>query len=154
MNFIEPNLETILTHLENIESTTQPLWGSMSAQRMVEHLSDSLKMAVGQNIFPLDIPEDRIPKMKEFLLSDKPMAKNIEVPFAKKDAVLRCTDLELAIDELAENWVEFEEYFSENEHETTLHPYYGPLNYDEWNRLHDKHFTHHLQQFGLVEEQI
>ena len=154
MNFIEPNLETILTHLNNIESTTQPLWGSMSAQRMVEHLSDSLKMAVGQNVFPLSIPEDRIPKMKEFLLSDKPMAKNIEVPFAKKDAVLRCTDLELAIDELAENWVEFEEYFSENDQETTLHPYYGPLNYEKWNCLHAKHFTHHLQQFGLVEEQI
>ena len=115
MNFIEPSLETILTHLENVESTTQPLWGSMSAQRMVEHLSDSLKMAVGQNVFPLEVQEDRIPKMKEFLLSDKPMAKNIEVPFAKKNETLRCSDLELAIDELAENWVEFEEYFSEND---------------------------------------
>lgn len=131
MNFIEPNLETILTHLENIESTTQPLWGSMSAQRMVEHLSDSMKMAVGQSVFPLEVPEDRIPKMKEFLLSEKPMAKNMEVPFAKKNEELRSSDLELAIDELAENWVEFEEYFSENEHETTLHPYYGPLNYEE-----------------------
>ena len=140
MNFIEPNLETILTHLENIESTTQPLWGSMSAQRMVEHLSDSMKMAVGQSVFPLEVPEDRIPKMKEFLLSEKPMAKNMEVPFAKKNEELRSADLELAIDE--------------NEHETTLHPYYGPLNYEEWNRLHAKHFTHHLQQFGLVEERI
>ena len=73
MNFIQPDLETILTHLENVESTTQPNWGSMSAQRMVEHLSDSLKMAVGQSVFPLEVPEDRIPKMKEFLLSENPM---------------------------------------------------------------------------------
>jgi hypothetical protein len=122
----------------------------MSAQRMVEHLSDSLKMAVGQNVHPLEIPEDRIPRMKEFLFSDKPMAKNIEVPFAKKEEVLRCEEFELAIDEFAENWVEFEEFFSENEDVTTLHPFYGNLNFDEWKRLHAKHFTHHFQQFGLA----
>lgn len=152
MNFIEPTLETILVNLENLTPETEALWGSMSAQRMVEHLSDSLKMAVGQTVFPLEVPEDRIPRMKEFLLSDKVMAKNSEVPFAKKDQELRCADLELAIDELAENWVEFEEYFSEDEQRRTLHPYYGNLNFDEWNRLHAKHFTHHLQQFGLVGE--
>ncbi|MCF8408236.1 MAG: DUF1569 domain-containing protein [Crocinitomicaceae bacterium] len=152
MNFIEPTLETILVNLENLTPETEALWGSMSAQRMVEHLSDSLKMAVGQIVFPLEVPEDRIPRMKEFLLSDKVMAKNSEVPFAKKDQELRCADLELAIDELAENWVEFEEYFSEDEQRSTLHPYYGNLNFDEWNRLHAKHFTHHLQQFGLVGE--
>lgn len=152
MNFIEPTLETILVHIENLTPETEARWGSMSAQRMVEHLSDSLKMAVGQLVFPLEVPEDRIPRMKEFLLSDKPMAKNSEVPFAKKDQELRCADLELAIDELAESWVEFEEYFSEDEQRSTLHPYYGNLNFDEWNRLHAKHFTHHLQQFGLVGE--
>jgi hypothetical protein len=152
MNFIEPTLETILVHLEKIETTTQPLWGSMSSQRMVEHLSDSLKMAVGQNVYPLAIPEERIARMKEFLHSEKQMAKNIEVPFAKKDEKLRCDDLELAIDELAENWVEFEEYFSENGQATNIHPYYGDLNFEEWKRLHAKHFTHHLQQFGLMAE--
>ena len=152
MNFIEPTLETILVNLENLTPETEALWGSMSAQRMVEHLSDSLKMAVGQTVFPLEVPEDRIPRMNEFLLSDKVMAKNSEVPFAKKDQELRCADLELAIDELAENWVEFEEYFSEDEQRSTLHPYYGNLNFDEWNSLHAKHFTHHLQQFGLVGE--
>jgi hypothetical protein len=150
MNYIEPRLEEILNHLVKLNPTTQPHWGSMSAQRMVEHLSDSLKMAVGQNVHPLEIPEDRIPRMKEFLFSDKPMAKNIEVPFAKKEEVLRCEEFELAIDEFAENWVEFEEFFSENEDVTTLHPFYGNLNFDEWKRLHAKHFTHHFQQFGLA----
>lgn len=152
MNYIEPTLETILTHLDKLKPTTEPIWGSMSAQRMVEHLSDSLKMAVGQNVFPLEIPEDRIPRMKEFLFSDKPMAKNIEVAFANKNEKLRCDDLELAIDELTENWLEFEEYFSENDLVTSVHPYYGEMNFEEWNRLHSKHITHHLNQFGLIQE--
>ena len=153
MQFIEPNLEVILQHLENLNAETKASWGEMSAQRMVEHLSDSLQMAIGKNLFSLEIPEDKIPRMKEFLLSDKPMAKNIEVPFAKKDENLRNDNLELAIDELAENWIEFEDYYSENENNENLHPYYGLLNYEQWLRLHAKHFSHHLEQFGLLEIQ-
>jgi hypothetical protein len=153
MQFIEPNLEVILQHLENLNAETKASWGEMSAQRMVEHLSDSLQMAIGKNLFSLEIPEDKIPRMKEFLLSDKPMAKNIEVPFAKKDQNLRNDNLELAIDELAENWIEFEDYYSENEKNENLHPYYGLLNYEQWLRLHAKHFSHHLEQFGLLEIQ-
>ena len=152
MNFIDPTLESILIKLEKLTPDKEAKWGNMSAQRMVEHLSDSLKMAIGQIIFPIEIAEDRIPRMKEFLQSEKPMARNIEVPFAKKDEILRSENLELALDELAENWIAFEEYFSEDEQNTTLHPYYGNLNYEEWKRLHAKHFTHHLQQFGLIGE--
>jgi hypothetical protein len=88
--------------------------------------------------------------MKEFLLSDKSMAKNIEVPFAKKDEVLRNENLDLSIDELAENWIEFEDYYSENEGNENLHPYYGMLNSEQWLRLHAKHFTHHFEQFDLL----
>jgi hypothetical protein len=154
MEFIEPNLEVILQHLETINATTTPNWGEMSAQRMVEHLSDSLKMAVGKNTIPLEIPEDKIPRMKDFLHSDKPMAKNSEVAFAKKGEPLRNEDMDFAIDELAENWIEFEDYFSENEGGTTLHPYYGMLNYEEWLRLHAKHFTHHFSQFNLVSPSV
>ena len=150
MEYIDPNLEVILQHLEKLSADTKPLWGEMSAQRMVEHLSDSLQMAVGKNTFPLEIPEDRIPRMIEFLLSDKPMAKNIEVPFAKKDEVLRNENLDLSIDELAENWIEFEDYYSENEGNENLHPYYGMLNSEQWLRLHAKHFTHHFEQFDLL----
>lgn len=151
MEFIEPNLEIILQHLEKLNIDSTPIWGGMTAQRMVEHLSDSLQMAIGENTFQLEIPVDKIPRMKEFLLSDKPMAKNIEVPFAKKDEVLRNENLELSIDELAENWIEFEEYYSENQGSENLHPYYGMLNYEQWLRLHAKHFTHHFEQFNLMD---
>ena len=148
--FIEPNLEVILEKLSKIESTTQPVWGSMSAQRMVEHLSDALRMSTAKEEHALLVAEDRIEKMQLFLLSDKGMAKNIEVPFAGKDVALRNTEIELAIDELTEEWVDFEEFFEGDATKTTLHPYYGQLNFDLWKRLHSKHFTHHFEQFGLI----
>jgi hypothetical protein len=38
MSFIETELTTFLEVLGKIDATTKPLWGNMSAQRMVEHL--------------------------------------------------------------------------------------------------------------------
>jgi hypothetical protein len=35
-----------------------------------------------------------------------------------------------------------------------LHPAFGDLNFTEWVQLHHKHVTHHLKQFGLIENQL
>src|SRR5688572_17942313 len=104
MNFIEADIETILNYLNQLTPQHQPKWGAMSAQRMVEHLTDVLKIATGENVQPLLIDEEKIPRMLAFLESDKPMAQNIEVPFAKKDEALRFDELELAIDEFVETY--------------------------------------------------
>lgn len=150
MQFIELEISDILQKLDKLKQDSKPLWGSMSAQRMVEHLTDTIKIASGKVSFPMEIPEDKIEKMQAFLASDKPMARNIEVPFAKKDEELRNEEIELAIDEFLLEWIDFEEHFSEDENRTEPHPYYGPLNYDQWCRLHAKHLTHHLEQFGIL----
>lgn len=151
--FISPDLETVITYLDKLSPEAKPLWGSMSAQRMVEHLTDSLRIATGKNPQPLLIPEERIERMLAFLDSDKPMARDIAVPFAtpEMNAQLRNEELELAIDELVEEWLEYEELYASDEKHTEVHPYYGPLNYEQWERLNQKHLTHHFEQFGLLE---
>ncbi len=149
MSFIELNIEEILKRLESLDPNQLPQWGEMTPQRMVEHLSDSLKMSTGKNVFPMEINDELTPKMQAFLDSDKPMAKNISVSFAKKDAPLKHEEIELAIDDFLLEWIEFEEYFSANPMHKTMHPYYGDLDYAQWCKLHQKHFTHHFQQFGI-----
>lgn len=148
--FIQTDLETILSYLNKLTVETKPIWGKMSAQHMVEHLSDVLRMAMEQPKMELLIPEDRIEKMQAFLESDKPMAQNIEVPFASANNPLRNEELELAIDEFIDVFLEFEEYFESDTNRKTLHSYYGMLNHQQWNRLNSKHFTHHFTQFGLI----
>jgi hypothetical protein len=96
------------------------------------------------------IDEEKIPSMLRFLDSDKPMAKDIQVPFATKEIPLRNEELALAVDEYTEAWISLEELFEFNPTFTSVHPYYGPLNFDQWKRLHAKHLTHHFQQFGLL----
>lgn len=144
------NLENVISTLNDLEANTKPLWGSMSAQRMVEHLSDTLAIAAGKNPQTLLTPEDKLVRMQAFLETDRPMARNLEVPFAPKDAKIRNEDLDLAIDEFVDEWLNFEETFEANADHTEVHAFYGSLNFDQWRKLNDKHLTHHFEQFGLI----
>lgn len=148
--FISPNLESILSYLNQLEETKTPNWGSMTAQRMVEHLSESLLMSMGKFSVSMAIPEEKLGSMQAFLQGEKPMAQNIKVPFAPENYKLRNESLELAIDELCELWIDFELLYENQAHRSALHPYYGDLDYKGWLRLHSKHFTHHFLQFDLI----
>ncbi|MEX1192539.1 MAG: DUF1569 domain-containing protein [Brumimicrobium sp.] len=148
--FIESNLEAILPVLDRLTEDKNPLWGSMNAQEMVEHLTDTLKIASGETKQKLLIPEEKITSMQGFLETDKEMARNLEVPFAPKERQLRNESLEDAIDEFVEQWITFEDHFSDAK-TTELHPFYGDLNFKQWNQLNSKHLTHHFKQFGLIE---
>jgi predicted transcriptional regulator len=150
MMFIATDLETQLVYLSQLTATTKPTWGTMTAQRMVEHLTDTLRIATGKNPQQLAIPEEKLPSMLRFLESDKEMAPNIAVDFATPDMKERNEELELAIDEFVDEWLAFEELFSEQANHTAIHPFYGPLNGEQWMRLSQKHHTHHFKQFGLI----
>lgn len=150
MTFIQTDLETILSYLNALTPDSKAQWGTMNAQRMVEHLTDTLRIATGKNPQSLLVPEDKLDKMLAFLDSDKPMAKEIQVPFATPEMKLRHEEIELAVDEFVEEWLEFEELYDSNPEHREVHPYYGPLNKAQWERLNAKHLTHHFEQFGLI----
>ena len=148
--FVATELEVVLPIFDKLTATTPALWGMMSSQRMVEHLVDVIRIATGENTQGLLIDEEKLPSMLRFLESDKPMAKEIQVPFATADMPLRHEEIELAIDEYIDVYLTFEELYENNPDLTNVHPYYGPLNFDQWKRLHAKHLTHHFNQFGLI----
>jgi hypothetical protein len=150
MEFVQADLCAFLEILENLDEKKSASWGKMTPQRMIEHLSDCIYMSCGIGNHELLIPEEKIKGMQAFLISDKEMPQNIQVPFAKENTPLRNTDIELALDEFTMAWVDFEEMYSEDPQKTALHPYYGNLNYEQWLLLHSKHFTHHFSQFGLM----
>lgn len=150
MSFIDPNLEVILQKLNQLRSDTQPKWGQMVAQRMVEHLSDSLDLSVGAVNLPLQIAPEHAERALAHLRSEKPMPQNFKASYAPPSVALRNDELETAIDELSQKWVHFEDHFSEYPDATHLHPIYGKLDGDLWRRMHSKHFTHHFEQFGLL----
>lgn len=113
-NFLDPNLEVFLEKLNDLTPDISPQWGSMNVQMMIEHLSNSLDLSVGQLETKLSIPEEYVPKALASLLSEKPMPKGYKVDYAPEKPITRNDSLELAIDEFCTKWVDFEEYYREN----------------------------------------
>lgn len=150
MSSFELELEPMLVKLSKLSAKSKANWGSMSAQRMVEHLADALYMSVGKGDFQLEVAEDRIERMQAWLETDKPMAKDVQVSFATPSTPLRNDEIETAVDEFTDAFLAFLEYYEERPEQKNLHPFYGNLNFVQWKRLHTKHFAHHLEQFGLI----
>ncbi len=150
MEFIDWDLELILMKLQPLTADTAPAWGQFSAQRMVEHLNDGLRMSMGEIHFPLEVDEEKLPKNKAFLQSEHPFPKELAVNFVKATAELRNEELELAIDELTESIMRFEAYYEAAPNAAFLHPHFGNLTHGDWIQLHRKHFHHHFSQFGLM----
>lgn len=149
MDFIELDLDQIVSRLKKLSPDSKAAWGSLSAQGMVEHLSDSIDLAIGKHDYKLAIPEEVIPKAQRFIDSEHPMPKFFKVEFTTPKTPLRNSSIESSIDEFVSKWHVYHTFFEKNPSIRTLHPSFGEINYEQWNRVFSKHLTHHFEQFGI-----
>jgi hypothetical protein len=149
MLFIQDNLETIMRHLNQIDADSKPLWGTMTAQRMIEHLTDGILSGIGKIEMTCPYEGEKLERSRAFLMSEQPMPREFKAHFVKDDAPLKHDDFEDAIDAFVDAWLELEEYNELNPNATHVHPVFGLLNQSEWRWMHRKHITHHFQQFGI-----
>lgn len=143
-----------LSLLRETDPSTKQLWGSMSFQHMIEHLSLSLRMANGKfKVEEIASPEEKIISLQKFLHSDKPFTKGIKAPspYPKNLPELRFQTIEEAIDRLEQEIDDFFDYFEANPEAKLTNPVFGVLDYEHWILFNNKHFEHHLRQFGLVD---
>ena len=141
--------------LKNLKGDEKGNWGKMNAQQMVEHVSNFFKVSTEKMHFPLTTPVEHLPKYKEFLLSEKEFRENTKAPVLPEEPLpLQYSSMHEAMNDLKKSIDDFFEFFKNSTSKTTLHPAFGDLNFDEWVQLHNKHTTHHLKQFGLIEKTI
>lgn len=129
-----------------------PQWGQMTLQHMVEHLAILFEVATSTNKVDVATPPDKVEKTKRiFLLSDRELQRNFKAPILPNNPIpYKFNGIEKAIENLKNEMYTFEEYYKNNPDQTENHPVFGALNYNEWIHFHNKHFTHHLKQFGLI----
>lgn len=144
-------LSALSQKLDELTQEHTPLWGVMSAQHMVEHLTDSLKISNGDITIQQLTAEDKIPALRAFLMSDTPMPRNFKSP-ANGDGLraLKHPDLDRALEVLKKELTRFHQYHEANPGTRPVNPVFGPLSYNQWIQFHHKHFQHHLSQFGLI----
>ncbi|HMJ48212.1 MAG TPA: DUF1569 domain-containing protein [Ferruginibacter sp.] len=139
--------------LASLPEGSKGLWGKMNSQHMVEHVRDFFNVSIEQMRFGLVTPEEHLPKYKEFLLSDKQFRENTKAPpnvLGEEPMPLRFNTFNGAVDALRKTVDQFNDYFNNNPGKKSIHPVFGPLDFEEWVQLHYKHITHHFRQFGIL----
>ncbi len=134
--------------LLKIDPNTPPLFGKMNFQQMLEHMSDSVRVANGKTKFDLHTEQEKLPLFRAFVLSDKEFKPNTKnALMGEEPLAIRNTSLKLAFDELNLELDDFIKYFAPNPSNKLMNPFFGPFDFQEWTHLLHKHSTHHLNQF-------
>ena len=141
--------------LKQIPSDTKPQWGKMTLQQMVEHFSESVRIASGKTVhIDFVFPAEQLQKNREFVLSEKPFRENTPNPLmAEVPAPVINVSTEEAINELDKEVNFFFTVFEKNNLQVTRSPFFGDLNFEQNVHLLHKHALHHLRQFGVAVSQ-
>lgn len=133
--------------LLRLDPATLPVWGKMTAQHMVEHLSTAMDMSLKNTSYTPQWDEETILKNKAYVLSQG--LKRGKILSDEELKELRNPDLPSAISEYSNRLNDFL-YAIETAPLSTYHIYFGRLDNSEWLAFHYWHTLHHLSQFSLV----
>ncbi|MBX2953927.1 MAG: hypothetical protein KF870_15600 [Leadbetterella sp.] len=144
------NIFDILSHLHSDE---KPRFGAMSPQHMVEHLAFSVRFSNGKEPQKHYYSPEKEQKIKTYILdTDNDFMIGFKAPVLPPEGLpeLHCADLDEAISALKNELGDFDRYFEVHPAAQPINPTMGELNYREWVRFHNRHFSHHFKQFGLL----
>lgn len=140
----------LIINLKKISPNEPPRWGKMNPQQMIEHLSESIRIANGKIIKELVTPQDKLQKVYDFMMSDIPFKENTRnSQMGDFPDPIRNSSINEAMEEFEKELNLFFEVFEKNPGIRIMNPFFGNLNYEEWTHLFYKHATHHLKQFGI-----
>lgn len=133
----------LIERLRRVRADEKPAWGKLDAPRMICHLKDQLRVALG------DAPTNPVHHLLsrtvlKFLVVEtgfKPPRGKIETA----PEMLQSTPSSWSSDVSAV--VDLIERVGAG-NARAIHPMFGPLTPEQWGRLCWKHTDHHLVQFG------
>lgn len=134
-----------------LKADTEPSFGLMTPQHMVEHLIVTLKTTMKRYGEPENPPTKGQEGFKRFIAkgavfkhrpSDKTKADLPELKYAT---------LEEAVAKIPEAVERFYSHFEANPAYKAYTPFTGELDFAELELFHYQHFRYHLWQFGVLE---
>lgn len=146
------NTDSIREILTQLTPDKTALWGKFSPQGAVEHLIFAIEVSTDKNPQQLYNTEEQAAIAKaRVIYTDTPLAMNVKNPLlGDEPPALIYADMETAQKHLLEAIDYFFDYYKAHPEAIHIQPRMGALNFNEWYVLHNKHFIHHLKQFGLM----
>ena len=140
------NRRELFDRLSRIDPSQPPLWGQLTAPRMLAHLCDQMRMPFNQTPSgPLPGPP-RVPGLREAFLYFLPWPKGrVKGPPEAFITEPRTWSEDLQrLRELVDQFVT-----ANPEGRWAVHPNWGYLTRPQWGVFCYRHFDHHLKQFGV-----
>lgn len=139
--------------LNQLQADEKPRFGVMTAQHMVEHLAFAVRFSNGKEPQRHYYLPEKEQKIKAYILdTDNDFLIGFRSPVMPVEGLpeLQYPDLNEALTRLRTELADFDSYFLRHPEDQPVNPTMGELNHKEWIRFHNRHFTHHFKQFGLL----
>lgn len=137
--------------LKKLSPDTEPSFGLMTPQHMIEHLTWAVKSSIKRNGDPTEPPNARQLGFKKFI-ENGAILKHRPSDKTKADLpALKYSSLEEALAHIPEAVNRFYEHFENNPGFVAYSPFMGELTFEELELFHFQHYRFHLWQFGLLE---
>lgn len=143
--FNDSDRADVLARIDRITDASKPRWGRMTADRMLAHVAESLKMALGTlSCKPAKLPIRFFP-LKQLIIYVLPFPKGAPTsPELLAGAEVPVGDLKPELQRL------IGDLGTRRDQKTwPIHPAFGKLSGKAWGALMYKHADHHLRQFGV-----
>lgn len=146
--FEESVLQECLSRINQLESTSTPLWGKMNVAQMMAHCSRALELAMGLMETPKLNPFIKLigRLIKPNYYNDKPWGKNLATaPYFIMSPTLN-------FDSEKQKLINLTTQLSKggpSELTKVPNPFWGKLTDEQQGKGQYKHLDHHLKQFGV-----
>lgn len=140
----EKDRTQLLERLRRLSPDASPQWGSLDAPRMLCHVADQMRVALG------DVPSQPVHTfltrtlVKSMVVNTGLKAPRGKIQTAPEMLVSRPKSWETDLADC----LELAQRVGRGS-ARAVHPTFGPLSPEEWGRLCWKHLDHHLVQFGV-----
>ena len=144
--------EEVKELLKNLKPDTEPRFGLMTPQHMIEHLTWTLKSATKRNGEPSGEPTKSQLGFQRFLNKG---AKFEHRPSDKTKAdlpALKYESLEDAIEQIPVAINRFYNHFEANPDFKSYSDFTGEFDFEQLELFHSQHYKFHFWQFGLLAE--
>ena len=134
----------LIQRLRRVRPDAKPAWGTLNAPRMLCHVADQMRVALG------DLPAKPVHTFaSRTLIKALVINTGFEPPRGKiQTAPEMLTSQPATWDADLSACVELSARVATGS-ARAVHPSFGPLSPEQWGRLCWKHLNHHLVQFGV-----
>lgn len=146
----EADRTDLLARLENLRANSTGQWGKMTANQMLCHLADTVRVCLHEKEAPFMGKWYDPLLTKWFALSPVPWPKGkIKAPPMLDPTVGGAQPVEFEQDKQAFIRLIVQYGQTQSDYPWPKHPILGVLTYAQWGRFHYVHFDHHFRQFGI-----